>query len=155
MTEPEWQMTTVCSATDMLKALKGHVPMLLRHPSGAAVVDAAFTAASAAQRNAMAVEFYGRELSLFAVRTKFALSCMVLNCFSCRTLVNSTSAACQTRFYLLTLPQYCDSNLPECKQTCVDEYPRLQWRSWLVTEVALAAEAGRSAGDTGPGFGRG
>ena len=41
--------------------------MLLRHPSGAAVVDATFTAASAKQRNAMAVEFYGRELSLFAV----------------------------------------------------------------------------------------
>ncbi len=52
----------------MLKALRGQIPMLLRHPSGAAVVAAAFTAASSAQRNAMAVEFYGRELSLFAVR---------------------------------------------------------------------------------------
>ena len=52
----------------MLKALRGQIPMLLRHPSGAAVVAAAFTAASSAQRNAMAVEFYGRELALFAVR---------------------------------------------------------------------------------------
>ena len=60
-------LTSALLITEMLKALKGQIPALLRHPSGAAVVDAAFTAASAEQRNAMAVEFYGRELSLFAV----------------------------------------------------------------------------------------
>lgn len=53
----------------MLKALKGQAPALLRHPSGAAVIDDAFTAASAAQRNAMAAEFYGREFTLFEVRS--------------------------------------------------------------------------------------
>lgn len=53
----------------MLKALKGQAPALLRHPSGAAVIDDAFTAASAVQRNAMAAEFYGREFTLFEVST--------------------------------------------------------------------------------------
>lgn len=53
----------------MLKALKGQAPALLRHPSGAAVIDDAFTAACAAQRNAMAAEFYGREFTLFEVRS--------------------------------------------------------------------------------------
>ena len=55
----------------MLKALKGQAPALLRHPSGAAVIDDAFTAASAAQRNAMAAEFYGREFTLFEARSLY------------------------------------------------------------------------------------
>ena len=67
--------------------------MLLRHPSGAAVVDAAFTAASAAQRNAMAVEFYGRELSLFAVCAICRLSRTIPLSTPVPDLVNRTIAS--------------------------------------------------------------
>lgn len=44
---------------------RGHIPGLLRHPCGAAVVDDLYTAASAQQRTALVAEFYGREFTLF------------------------------------------------------------------------------------------
>ena len=48
-----------------LKAFKGRAPELLRHPAGTHVLDDLYTAISAAQRNAIAAEFYGREYALF------------------------------------------------------------------------------------------
>jgi hypothetical protein len=51
----------------IIKAFKGRVPQLLRHPNGAAVIDDAYNAAYPAQRNAMAAEFYGKEFTLFEV----------------------------------------------------------------------------------------
>lgn len=48
-----------------LRAFKGHASELLRHPAGTHVLDDLYTAISAAQRNAIAAEFYGREYSLF------------------------------------------------------------------------------------------
>lgn len=49
-----------------LKAFKGHAAELLRHPAGAHVLDDFYTTTSAAHRNELAAEFYGREYSLFA-----------------------------------------------------------------------------------------
>lgn len=42
------------------------MPQLLRHPCGASVVDELYSRSSAAQRNALAAEFYGKEYMLFA-----------------------------------------------------------------------------------------
>lgn len=54
------------SLADVLSAVKGHVPMLLRHPCGAAVIDEIYNMVSASQRNHLAAEFYGKEFTLLS-----------------------------------------------------------------------------------------
>ena len=54
------------SLAAVLTAIKGHVPMLLRHPCGAAMVDELYTLLTAQQRNHLAAEFYGREFTLLS-----------------------------------------------------------------------------------------
>ncbi len=49
----------------LLKAVKGHVPELLRHPCGAPVLEELYNIASASQRDTLAAEFYGKEYVLF------------------------------------------------------------------------------------------
>ena len=51
--------------SDWLKLYRGHLAGLLRHPTGASVVDELYTRASPAQRDGMAAEFYSREYVLF------------------------------------------------------------------------------------------
>ena len=50
---------------DWLKLYRGHLAGLLRHPTGAAVVDELYSRATPAQRDGMAAEFYSREYVLF------------------------------------------------------------------------------------------
>ena len=63
-------MLCLCNYAGLVKAFKGKIPMLLRHPSGKNVVDDAYHAATAEQRSAMAAEFYGRQFTLFEVRLR-------------------------------------------------------------------------------------
>ncbi|KAI3432645.1 hypothetical protein D9Q98_004191 [Chlorella vulgaris] len=49
----------------LLKAFRGHLGALLRHPAGCHVVDDLYAVANAKQRNLMAAEFYGKEYVLF------------------------------------------------------------------------------------------
>ena len=51
--------------TGVLRAFKGQVVRLLRHPSACAVVNELHVAASAKQRRALAAEFYSRQATLF------------------------------------------------------------------------------------------
>lgn len=51
--------------TALVKAVKGHVPELLRHPCGASVLEELYNIASTAQRDVLAAEFYGKEYVLF------------------------------------------------------------------------------------------
>ena len=53
-------------AAEVFKVIKGHVPGLLKHPCGAAVVDELYSVASAQQRSALAAEFFGKEYSIFS-----------------------------------------------------------------------------------------
>lgn len=48
-----------------MKSFKGHVAELLRHPAGTHVLDDLYTAVTAAQRNSLVAECYGREYVLF------------------------------------------------------------------------------------------
>lgn len=57
---PRWH-----SPTALVKAVKGHVPELLRHPCGATILEELYNIASAAQRDTLAAEFYGKEYVLF------------------------------------------------------------------------------------------
>ena len=50
----------------MLNAFRGHIVALLRHPSGASVVDELYEAADKRQKEQMASEFYGPEVALLA-----------------------------------------------------------------------------------------
>lgn len=54
------------NAAAVLQAIKGHVPMLLRHPCGASVVDELYNVVPALQRNHLAAEFYGKEYTLLS-----------------------------------------------------------------------------------------
>ncbi|KAL4423682.1 hypothetical protein ABPG75_000983 [Micractinium tetrahymenae] len=49
----------------LLKAFRGHLGELLRHPAGTHVVDDLWSVADTKQRNLMAAEFYGKEYVLF------------------------------------------------------------------------------------------
>lgn len=49
----------------LVKALRGQVPSLLRHPCAAAVISELYSVASTQQRNLMASEFYGKEFVVF------------------------------------------------------------------------------------------
>ena len=49
-----------------LKAMRGRVVALLRHPCGASVVDVAYEQANPRQREQLAAEFYGPEVALIA-----------------------------------------------------------------------------------------
>ena len=48
-----------------MKAFKGQVVKMLRHPCGSRVINELYTAASTKQRRALCAEFYGREAVLF------------------------------------------------------------------------------------------
>jgi len=61
-----------------MAAFKGHVPMLLRHPCGAAVIDELYNVVSALQRNHLAAEFYGKEYTLLSQVCFAALAFRVL-----------------------------------------------------------------------------
>lgn len=50
----------------ILALYRGHVATLLRHPSGASVIDELYNVASALQRNHLAAEFYGKEYTLLS-----------------------------------------------------------------------------------------
>ncbi|EIE25301.1 ARM repeat-containing protein [Coccomyxa subellipsoidea C-169] len=55
------------SATEgFLKAFKGQVVKLLRHPCGSRVINELYLRASGKQRTVLAAEFYGREMILFS-----------------------------------------------------------------------------------------
>ena len=49
----------------LMKAFKGQVVKMLRHPCGSRVINELYTAASTKQRRALCAEFYGREAVLF------------------------------------------------------------------------------------------
>lgn len=49
----------------VMKAFKGQVVRMLRHPCGSRVINELYTAASTKQRRALCAEFYGREAVLF------------------------------------------------------------------------------------------
>ena len=48
-----------------MKAFKGQVVRMLRHPCASRVVNELYTAASTKQRRTLTAEFYGREAMLF------------------------------------------------------------------------------------------
>lgn len=50
----------------MFGYFKGNVVSLARHPTGSAVLEAAYVLGNATQRSAMVAEFYGPEFSLKA-----------------------------------------------------------------------------------------
>ncbi|BDA41597.1 Pumilio homolog 3 [Coccomyxa sp. Obi] len=55
------------SATEgFMKAFKGQVVKLLRHPCGSRVINELYTRASGKQRKLLAAEFYGREMVIFS-----------------------------------------------------------------------------------------
>ncbi len=56
---------SIVALTGLVKAFKGRVAELLRHPQGSEVLTGLYDVASSAQRNAMCAELYGREFSLF------------------------------------------------------------------------------------------
>ena len=54
-----------------MKAFKGQVVRMLRHPCGSRVINELYTAASTKQRRALTAEFYGREAMLFHEASSF------------------------------------------------------------------------------------
>ena len=59
----------------ILRAFKGQVVQLLRHPSACSVINELHVAANARQRRALEAEFYGRSFTLFEQARCLQLCC--------------------------------------------------------------------------------
>ena len=77
MGQPKVLTAEPCNAIPaaVLSAVKGHVPMLLRHPCGASVIDELYSVVSALQRNHLAAEFYGKEYTLLSQVRPLLVKC--------------------------------------------------------------------------------
>ena len=62
----------------VLKTFQGHIGFLLRHPCGAAVVNALYDKCDTAQRDRMAAELYGKEYTILT---------QVCRCYLCRAFI--------------------------------------------------------------------
>lgn len=58
-------MLVLCFHVGLAKLFRGHVAELLRHPSGADVLDDLYSVCPQTSRNTLCAELYGREFSLF------------------------------------------------------------------------------------------